>query len=96
MCFARHLQRGNRLVNDQYMPQKRYQGSLQWVRVLYVCAGELLNSTKTQLICSVSYFNSGDLEFCLGGLSPPTGPALGGWDPLNLDVGDPPKQSSSA
>ena len=36
---------------------------------LFVCAGglDIINLTKTQLIYSVSRFNLGGLELCLGG-----------------------------
>jgi len=37
-----------------------------------------LNMTKLPLIYSVSYFNLGGLELCLGGLSPPNSPVATG------------------
>jgi len=38
---------------------------------MFVLRGiDILKLTKTLLICSVSYFNVGGLEYCLGGLSP--------------------------
>ena len=48
-------------------------GALRFCGRLWVCAGGLDTPkiTKSQLIYSLSCFTLGDLELCLGGLSPP-------------------------
>jgi len=55
-------------IHRVFIQNRRQKSSVGW---LYICAGTLgvLNFIKT-LIYSVSYYNLGGLELCLGGLNP--------------------------